>query len=85
MPAIMCAVKRKEKTMANNRGRTITIRVKDRPNLGKVLDRTCIGSTGPHGNLTGMRNLYWGKQALVVKYGAYLYYMGKDKGQELPF
>lgn len=71
--------------MANERGRTITIRVKDRPNLRKVLSETCIGSSGAHGNLTGMRTLYWGNDALVVKYGSYLYYMGKDRGQELPF
>lgn len=68
-----------------NRGRTITIRVKDRPNLGKVLDEKCIGSAGPYGNLTGMRQKYWGEQALVVKYGAYLYYFGEDRGQDLPF
>jgi hypothetical protein len=68
-----------------NRGRTITIRVKDRPNLEKILDKTCIASTGPYGNITGMRRLYWGMDALIVKYGAYLYYMGKDRGQELPF
>lgn len=68
-----------------NRGRTITIRVKDNPNLGKILDEKCIGSAGPYGNLTGMRQKYWGEQALVVKYGAYLYYFGEDRGQDLPF
>lgn len=67
------------------KGRTITIRVKDRPNLYKLLNDNCIASAGPYGNLTGMRQKYWGEQALVVKYGAYLYYFGKDIGQELPF
>ena len=68
-----------------NRGRTITIRVKDSPNLGKIIDEKCIGSAGPYANLTGLRKLYWGINALVVKYGAYLYYFGKDRGQDLPF
>lgn len=30
-------------------------------------------SAGPYANLTGMRKLYWGKNALVVKVGAYIY------------
>ncbi len=28
---------------------------------------------GPHPNITGMRNLYWGKDALIVKQGSYAY------------
>jgi hypothetical protein len=31
-----------------------------------------------------MRNLYWGRDALVVKAGIYIYNMGRDTGQELP-
>lgn len=78
---------RKEKTTEGikPKGRTITIRVKDRPNLGKVLDKMCQASAGPYPCITGMRNLYWGRDALIVKYGVYIYYFGKDRGQELPF
>ena len=67
------------------KGRTITIRVKDRPKLEKVLDSMCQASAGPHPSIRGMRKLYWGNDALIVKYGAYIYYLGKDHGQELPF
>lgn len=28
---------------------------------------------GPNPNITGMRNLYWGKDALIVKQGRYAY------------
>ena len=30
-------------------------------------------SAGPNGNLTGMRKLYWGKNALVVRCCGYLF------------
>ena len=32
-----------------------------------------------------MRNKYWGRDALVVRAGAYAYYMGKDTGQVIPY
>lgn len=70
------------------RGRTITIPVKGNPRAKyaeKWLDQNCQASTGPHPCITGMRKLYWGMDALIVKLGAYIYYMGKDKGQEIPF
>lgn len=38
----------------------------------KQLERVCEASAGPHGNLTGMRKLYWG-DAPVIRCGAYLY------------
>lgn len=31
------------------------------------LSDCCFGSTGRGGNLTGMRKLYWGKDAYVVR------------------
>ena len=67
------------------RGRTITIRVKDRPGLEKRLEHDCKASAGPYPNITGMRNLYWGQDALIIKYGTCIYYMGKDRGQEVPY
>ena len=66
------------------KGRTITVRVKGNARAVKWLDANCKASTGPYPNITGMRNLYWGKDALIVKAGAYIYYMGKDVGQEIP-
>ena len=66
------------------RGRTITISPKRNPGIGERLERACQASTGPNPNITGMRNLYWGRDALIVKCGAYIYYFGKDRGQDIP-
>lgn len=30
-------------------------------------------SAGPGANVKGMRNLYWGKNAFIIKCGAYIY------------
>lgn len=30
-------------------------------------------NAGPHPNIAGMRNLYWGKDALLIKCGSYVY------------
>ena len=30
-------------------------------------------STGRYGNISGMRKLYWGKEAFVIRCGAYAY------------
>lgn len=30
-------------------------------------------NAGPHPNITGMRRLYWGKEAFIIKCGAYAY------------
>ena len=35
----------------------------------------CVASSGYGGNLTGMRKLYWGKDALVVRCCKYLFKM----------
>ena len=65
------------------RGRTITISVKRNPELWNTLVN--LPGSGPRGNLTGLRRLYWGRDALVVRYGSYYFYLGADRGQELPF
>ena len=78
--------KRAERT--KTRGRTIRLNKRQTPDAAKWvrwLDENCIGSFGPHGNLTGMRLKYYGKDALVVLAGAYGYYMGKDVGQRMPW
>lgn len=67
------------------RGRTIYLRLRDRAGLAKRLGRDCIGSAGPYPSISGMRKLYWGRDALIVKAGAYAYYMGKDTGQAVPY
>ena len=71
------------------RGRTVNIPVgRDKLKARvteKWLEKNCMASTGPYPNITGMRNLYWGKQALIVKHGAYIYLIAKkDDGRELP-
>ena len=67
------------------RGRTVYVRVRGRPEVVRALGRDCIGSAGPHCNIWGMRHKYWGHDALVVRAGAYAYYMGKDTGQAVPY
>ena len=59
--------------------------VRSRPGIQRRLERDCIGSAGPYPSIRGMRMLYWGRDALVVKSGAYAYYMGRDTGQEVPY
>lgn len=61
------------------RGRTIKVGKE----WEKWLESHCIGSAGPRPNITGMRNLYYGKDALLYKCGQYIYYMGKDTGQSI--
>lgn len=41
----------------------------------KDYDMTSVNcpSAGPRPNVTGMRNKYWGKDALLVRQGAYVY------------
>lgn len=38
-----------------------------------VLNLSDCPSTGRYGNVQGMRNLYWGKDAFVIRCGAYAY------------
>ena len=70
------------------RGRTIVVPMKGNPRknfIEKWLEKNCQASAGPYPSITGMRNLYWGKEALIVKAGAYIYLMTKkDDGRELP-
>lgn len=65
------------------RGRTITISKKAYPNMGGILASECIASAGPYANITGMRNLYWGKECLIIRYGSYIYNMGKSNKWEI--
>ena len=71
------------------RGRTIRFSKKHTPDAAKWvewLENNCQASAGPYGNLTGMRNLYWGREALVVRAGAYLYLITrKDDGRKMPW
>ena len=71
------------------KGRTVILNKKTTPAAARWvrwLEENCQASTGPYGNLTGMRNLYWGRQALIVKAGAYLYLIKSiDDGRKLPW
>lgn len=35
-------------------------------------------SSGPNANITGMRNLYWGKDAYILKCGSYIYKVDRN-------
>lgn len=39
----------------------------------RFLSEHCTGSSGKGGNLTGMRNLYWGRDAFVIRCCGYLF------------
>lgn len=71
------------------KGRTIVLLKKRTPDAAKWvrwLEENCQASAGPHPNLTGMRNKYWGRAALVVKAGAYLYLItSRDDGRKMPW
>lgn len=67
--------------MGTGRGRTLYVRTRGRPEVVRALERDCFGSAGPYPSVTGMRKKYWGRDALIVRAGAYAYYMGKDEGQ----
>jgi len=64
--------------MSTGRGRTLYYRTCGRPEVVRALERSCIGSAGPYPSITGMRKKYWGKNALIIRAGAYAYYMGPD-------
>lgn len=49
---------------------------KDAERLG--IDLSIYPSAGPRPNITGMKRLYWGKDALCVKSGSYVYHVPKD-------
>lgn len=67
------------------RGRTIYARIKGNPALEKWLKANCIASTGPYPDITGMREKYRGRACLIVRAGSYIYNMGLDRGQSIPY
>lgn len=71
------------------KGRTVVFSKKHTPNAAawvRWLEEHCIASAGPHPSLVGMRNQFWGRSALVVRAGAYLYLLKhKDDGKALPW
>lgn len=42
------------------------------------IDLSGCPSAGPNPSIKGMKELYWGKNALVVKSGAYIYKVPED-------
>ena len=48
---------------------TITVSVKH--SKARMLDH--FPSAGPYPNITGMKNLFWGKDAFCIRCGAYVY------------
>lgn len=71
------------------RGRTIILKKKSTPDAAKWvrwLEEHCEASAGPHPNICGMRNIYWGRASLIVKAGAYIYLITcKDDGRKMPW
>ena len=43
------------------------------PRWLEFLSDNCLGSSGYHGNLAGMRKLYWGSSAPVIRCAGYLF------------
>lgn len=80
---------KKDREGATKRGRTVYLNKKTTPDAAKWvrwLEENCQASTGPYGSLTGMRNIYWGRESLIVKAGAYLYLItSRDDGRRLPW
>lgn len=70
--------------MKRRRGRTIYVRIKDRPHVRRWLRDNCIASSGPYASIAGMRKQYWGKSCLIVRVGSCCYNMGLDVGQVIP-
>ncbi|MGN0130683.1 MAG: hypothetical protein ACI4CE_07345 [Methanomethylophilus alvi] len=71
------------------RGRTIILKKKSTPDAAKWvkwLEDNCLASAGPYPNICGMRNIYWGRQSLIVKSGAYIYLIApRDDGRKMPW
>lgn len=71
------------------KGRTIILKKKATPDAAKWvkwLEENCLASAGPHPNICGMRNLYWGRKSLIVKAGAYIYLItNMDDGRKMPW
>lgn len=60
---------------------TLNVRKDKVKRLGIVLDK--FPSAGPHCNITGMKNKYWGKDALCIKVGVYVYHVDKETYETL--
>lgn len=74
----------------SRRGRTIyflkTKHPQDAAKWVKWLEEKCQASAGPYCNLTGMREKYWGREALIVKAGSYAYLItSRDDGRRMPW
>ena len=71
------------------KGRTIILKKKSTPDAAKWvkwLEEHSQASAGPYSNICGMRNIYWGRRALIVKAGAYIYLITKyDDGRKMPW
>ena len=72
-----------------NRGRTVILPMRGNQTSKKWiewLDKNCQASAGPYPNIAGMREKYWGKAALIVKAGIYIYLIANnDDGRRLPW
>ena len=44
----------------------------------KVPELKSCPNIGPRGNVTGMRKLYWGKEAYIVRQGNFIYKVSQD-------
>lgn len=45
--------------------------IRTTPRNERILEK--YPNAGPHPNITGMRRLYWGKDAFIIKCGVYAY------------
>ena len=66
---------------AKKKGRTVYLNKKHTPDSAKWvawLEKKCLASAGPRPCIRGMRKVYWGDYALLVKAGAYLYLLKRE-------
>lgn len=62
--------------MNTRRYPTVTVTQKQAKELRLNLDS--FPSAGPYPNITGMKNKYWGNDALCIKCGVYVYHVDAD-------
>ena len=55
-----------------------TLYISEKQVKARGIDLSQFPSAGPHPSIKGMKELYWGKNALVVKSGACIYKVPED-------
>ena len=71
------------------RGRTVILPMRGNKTAKRWiewLEKNSQASAGPYPNISGMRERYWGRSALIVKAGVNIYLITSfDDGRRLPW